>query len=148
MERLFTLLLCLLISSQLSISQTIAQFRGPDRNGVFPGTGLMKSWPESGPELLWSREDLDRGFSSVSAFEERPISFNTSSLLTWSSLSLAGGNSTIRNIEPPGGGATPISRSAASTLLEISGGVESVTQRRVEIIPVVWRNFKARCLCQ
>jgi len=30
-------------------------------NCVFLETGLLKSWPESGPGLLWSREDLDRG---------------------------------------------------------------------------------------
>lgn len=66
MKRLFAILLCIIILSQMGFSQNMAQFRGPDRNGVFPESGLMKAWPESGPELLWSREDLDRGFASVS----------------------------------------------------------------------------------
>ena len=48
----------------------IAQFRGPDRNGIFPETGLLKSWPEAGPELLWVVEDLDRGFASVSVTDD------------------------------------------------------------------------------
>ena len=64
------LLLCLLTCAQFGMSQSIAQFRGPDRNGVFPETGLLKSWPESGLELLWSREDLDRGFASISVTNE------------------------------------------------------------------------------
>ncbi|MFC2142520.1 PQQ-binding-like beta-propeller repeat protein [Acidobacteriota bacterium] len=70
MPRFFILLFCLLILAQPGFSQTTAQFRGPDRNGVFPETGLLKSWPESGPELKWAREDLDRGFSSVSITDE------------------------------------------------------------------------------
>lgn len=57
--------LALVILIQPGLSQSVAQFRGPDRNGVFPETGLLKSWPEAGPELLWSLEDLDRGFASV-----------------------------------------------------------------------------------
>jgi len=70
MPRLFALLLCLLIFAPPGFSQITAQFRGPDRNGVFPGEGLLKSWPEEGPELLWAREDLDRGFASVSVTDE------------------------------------------------------------------------------
>jgi hypothetical protein len=70
MNRLLVSLFCVLSLSQLSLGQTVAQFRGPNRNGVFLETGLQKSWPESGPELLWSREDLDRGFASVSVTDE------------------------------------------------------------------------------
>lgn len=70
MNRLVAWLLCLLTLSLFGFSQSIAQFRGPDRNGVFPETGLLKSWPEGGPELLWSREDLDRGYASVSVTDE------------------------------------------------------------------------------
>ena len=64
--RCFLLLICLLSMSGPGFSQAVAQFRGPDRNGVFPETGLLKSWPESGPGLLWSREGLDKGFASPS----------------------------------------------------------------------------------
>jgi hypothetical protein len=67
MNRFIIWLLCLLTLSILSFSQSIAQFRGPDRNGVFPESGLLKSWPEGGPELLWFREDLNRGFTYATA---------------------------------------------------------------------------------
>jgi len=30
------------------------QFQGPDRNGISPEKGLMRSWPEGGPRELWS----------------------------------------------------------------------------------------------
>ncbi len=70
MNRLIVWLMCLMAFSILSFPQSIAQFRGPDRNGVFPESDLLKSWPEEGPELLWSREDLDRGYASVSVTDE------------------------------------------------------------------------------
>ncbi|HUW18523.1 MAG TPA: PQQ-binding-like beta-propeller repeat protein [Sedimentisphaerales bacterium] len=41
------------------------QFRGPARDGKTAETGLMKKWPDGGPELLWSVEGLGIGFSSV-----------------------------------------------------------------------------------
>lgn len=43
------------------------QFRGPGRNGIFPEEGLLKEWPEEGPELLWVTEGLGKSFSSVVA---------------------------------------------------------------------------------
>ncbi|MHC4474606.1 MAG: outer membrane protein assembly factor BamB family protein [Planctomycetota bacterium] len=41
------------------------QFRGPNRDGKSPETGLLKQWPEGGPKLLWSVEGLGIGFSSA-----------------------------------------------------------------------------------
>ena len=52
------------------VGQSVSQWRGPDRNGVFPETDLLKSWPESGPVVLWIKDDIDRGFSSVSVAED------------------------------------------------------------------------------
>ncbi|MHC4573160.1 MAG: PQQ-binding-like beta-propeller repeat protein [Planctomycetota bacterium] len=41
------------------------QFRGVHRDGRSAETGLLKKWPEGGPELLWVVEGLGTGFSSV-----------------------------------------------------------------------------------
>jgi outer membrane protein assembly factor BamB len=35
-------------------AQDWPQFLGPDRNSISPQKGLLRSWPESGPEVLWS----------------------------------------------------------------------------------------------
>lgn len=40
-------------------------YRGPARNGIFPATGLMKSWPDGGPPLLWRYENLGNSWSAV-----------------------------------------------------------------------------------
>ncbi len=41
-----------------------SQWRGPDRQGIFYEPDLLKTWPENGPELLWSFEGLGAGHSS------------------------------------------------------------------------------------
>lgn len=41
------------------------QWRGPDRDGRSPETGLLQEWPEGGPPLAWSASGLGGGFSSV-----------------------------------------------------------------------------------
>jgi outer membrane protein assembly factor BamB len=51
---------------ELSDNQRISEWREEDRTGVSAETGLMKSWPEAGPELIWSNAELPKGYSSVS----------------------------------------------------------------------------------
>ncbi len=48
-----------------------SQWRGPGRQGVFYESNLIKHWPESGPELLWSFEGLGTGHSSVGIADDR-----------------------------------------------------------------------------
>jgi len=50
----------------VSTGKNWAQWRGPNRDGKSTETGLLKEWPEGGPELLWSAEGLGEGFSTVS----------------------------------------------------------------------------------
>ena len=40
-------------------------FRGPNRTGVSPETGLLQKWPEGGPPLAWKVEGTGRGYSSL-----------------------------------------------------------------------------------
>ncbi len=40
-------------------------WRGPNRDGKSPDTGLLKEWPAEGPKLLWEVNDIGVGFSSV-----------------------------------------------------------------------------------
>jgi outer membrane protein assembly factor BamB len=39
------------------------QFRGPDRTNVSKETGLLKSWPKEGPELVWTFRKAGLGYS-------------------------------------------------------------------------------------
>ena len=46
------------------------QWRGPNRDGISMDSGLLKSWPPSGPQVLW-RKVIGEGFSSISIREGR-----------------------------------------------------------------------------
>jgi outer membrane protein assembly factor BamB len=59
------IILILSLFSALSFSQAIAQWRGPERNGIYPDSGLLSKWPEKGPKLLWSAEGIGKGYSSA-----------------------------------------------------------------------------------
>jgi outer membrane protein assembly factor BamB len=41
------------------------QFRGPMRDGIFPESGLMKSWPEGGPALAWQANGIGQGYAAA-----------------------------------------------------------------------------------
>jgi outer membrane protein assembly factor BamB len=40
------------------------QWRGPRRDGICTETGLLQTWPEGGPPLLWRSSGLGRGYSA------------------------------------------------------------------------------------
>ena len=44
----------LMISCSILTAQDWPQFLGPDRNSKSPQTGLLRSWPEKGPDVLWT----------------------------------------------------------------------------------------------
>lgn len=46
------------------------QFRGPNRDGVSRETGLLKTWPEDGPRVLW-RVPVGEGYSAMSVVGNR-----------------------------------------------------------------------------
>jgi outer membrane protein assembly factor BamB len=40
------------------------QWRGPNRDGLSPATGLLAAWPPEGPRVVW-KTHIGRGFSSI-----------------------------------------------------------------------------------
>lgn len=45
-------------------AQEPTKWRGENNSGIYNETGLLKTWPESGPEMLWHFEGLGEGHSS------------------------------------------------------------------------------------
>lgn len=41
-------------------------FRGPNRDGLSPETGLLKEWPKDGPKQAWTAKNLGLGFGTPS----------------------------------------------------------------------------------
>lgn len=57
------ILLILLTMTTGVFAQEATAWRG-GTNGIYPDKGLLKSWTETGPEILWSFEGLKEGHSS------------------------------------------------------------------------------------
>lgn len=56
--------LALAAGADPSVGTDWPQFRGPQQNGVSPEKGLLRSWPESGPKVVW-KKPIGSGFSTV-----------------------------------------------------------------------------------
>ena len=46
-------------------AQDVAQWRGPQRTGIYNEKGLLRQWPESGPKMIWHFDELGEGHTSA-----------------------------------------------------------------------------------
>jgi outer membrane protein assembly factor BamB len=68
--RILPAVILILIASAMISSGDVAapswpQFRGADRNGISKEVGLLKSWPDGGPRLVWTFDECGKGYSAV-----------------------------------------------------------------------------------
>ena len=70
-RRLIPLVCLVFVISTGLYSQTNAQFRGPNRDGVFPAKDLKTSWPANGPALLWSNNEVGNGYGPPAITSDR-----------------------------------------------------------------------------
>ena len=82
----------------LSFGQIDSQWRGPNRDGVYPNETLLKKWPAAGPKLLWTVNGLGEGHSSAAVTANRVYitgmtegrghltAFDISGVMVWKSL--------------------------------------------------------------
>ncbi len=47
-----------------AVTGQLYEWRGPGRTGIYNEAGLLKKWPDGGPNLLWEAEGMGYGFSS------------------------------------------------------------------------------------
>jgi len=85
------------VNTQLPNGKHVAvyEWRGPDRNGIYNESDLLKEWPASGPELVWEYDSLGDGYGSPVFTPDRMyilgvrdsmallFSFDTSGQLLW-----------------------------------------------------------------
>ena len=60
----YLLLTILLFLSVTSVFTQVIQWRGPNRDGIFNETGLLKEWPKEGPQQILEVEKIGKGWSS------------------------------------------------------------------------------------
>jgi len=72
MVRKVFFLACIMIIVSASLqAQVVAQFRGPNRDGVYPEKNLLTSWPAEGPALLWSNIEVGNGYGPPAITNDR-----------------------------------------------------------------------------
>ena len=69
MRRLSLLFLVVVFGVASEVCGQDAQWRGPNRDGKYRDTGLLKQWPEEGPDLLLKKEGLGNGYSTPVVYE-------------------------------------------------------------------------------
>lgn len=69
----FLVLILVACESEIEHQPEMSQWRGPDRNGVYPEKNLLDSWPEEGPEIVWQYDGIGTGYSSVAAVNDKVI---------------------------------------------------------------------------
>jgi hypothetical protein len=55
----------------MAYGQIEAQWRRPDRDGVYPNESLLKVWPKDGPAEIWTVDGLGQGYSSAAVTADR-----------------------------------------------------------------------------
>lgn len=63
MKNILSLAIVILIVATTAFAQTTTVWRN-GTDGIYPDTGLLKTWSENGPEILWVFEGLSEGHSS------------------------------------------------------------------------------------
>ncbi len=56
------------------------QWRGPNRDGISQERGLLQSWPENGPRLLWKISDAGQGYSTPAVVDGRLYTLGSSNV--------------------------------------------------------------------
>jgi outer membrane protein assembly factor BamB len=70
-NNLSILVLCIFFQCCTSNPVEISQWRGPNRDGIYPEKNLLKEWPENGPELAWNYDKIGIGYSSATVTSEK-----------------------------------------------------------------------------
>jgi outer membrane protein assembly factor BamB len=139
----FFLLLAGFLAITTSKAQDITTWRGNGSTGIYPETGLLKSWTASGPDIVWHYDELGDGFSSpVFANGKIYLSGAVNNIGYIYALTLDGkldwkasyGEEWVENY--PGARATP---SVAGEMLYIYSGNGVVTCMSTKNGQVIWR---------
>ena len=70
-SRLFLTAIVGVVATTVSAQVTSNGWRGPERNGIYPESGLLKQWPADGPALKWEVFDAGKGYSSPVVMDDR-----------------------------------------------------------------------------
>ncbi len=58
------------LAGESSSSDSWPEFRGSNRDNLFPEKGLLKTWPPGGPRLIWKYPECGGGYATVAIADE------------------------------------------------------------------------------
>lgn len=64
------LIFFLTATSTTCVFGQLFEWRGPGRTGIYNETGLLKKWPDAGPELAWETIGMGDGYSSATVTDD------------------------------------------------------------------------------
>jgi len=73
MKHRWSIVVGLLVLSNLLSAQEASQWRGKDRDGIYNEKNLLLSWPAEGPKLLWHYDNLGEGHASAAVVAHEKI---------------------------------------------------------------------------
>lgn len=79
MLRILSFVAALAFVGSVSPAADWPQWRGPERTGVSAEKGLLQSWPEGGPKLVWTFDNAGLGYSGPSIVGNRLYSAGSES---------------------------------------------------------------------
>ena len=65
------LFIILLLSVTSQAQNTVTQWRGPERSGIYPEKNLQSVWPEEGPKMILKIEGIGKGYSSAVIHDQK-----------------------------------------------------------------------------
>ncbi len=71
-------LLSITLAATTNFAEDWPQWRGAARDGISPETGLLSSWPDAGPPLVWKSRGLGAGYSTVTISGRRIFTLGAS----------------------------------------------------------------------
>lgn len=77
MRQLIFVIVAVAFFTQCNSKQEIVQWRGPNRDGIYPEKSLLTQWPDGGPKLLWKYDSLGFGYSSATVTSGKVYTIGT-----------------------------------------------------------------------
>jgi outer membrane protein assembly factor BamB len=71
------LLAAVMLLTAYTFAQDVVNWRGAKNDGFYNETGLLKAWPEDGPNLLWHFDDLGPGHGSATVTKDKVFTSGT-----------------------------------------------------------------------
>ncbi|HBB91953.1 MAG: hypothetical protein A2X22_07390 [Bacteroidetes bacterium GWF2_49_14] len=83
LSTLFVAAMLLFTVQAFTQNPKIFEWRGVNREGIYPDKGLLKQWPAEGPEMVWEFEGVGNGYGSPVFTDDKMYIMGEADSLAW-----------------------------------------------------------------